>query len=52
MKSIFDMQEDLEKFLNYDNNERAHQGRNMKGRTPFQAFMEGISEEDNSGSAE
>jgi len=24
------------------NHERTHQGRNMKGRTPYQAFVDGI----------
>jgi len=50
-ESISEMQEDLDKFLNYYNNERTHQGRNMKGRTPFQAFVEGIPEEVKGGSA-
>ena len=50
-ESLSEMQEDLEKFLSYYNNERAHQGRNMNGRTPFQAFIDGIPEGDESGSA-
>jgi hypothetical protein len=36
------MQKDLEAYLKKYNHERAHQGRNMKGRTPYQAFIDGI----------
>jgi hypothetical protein len=45
------MQEDLEKFFQYYNNERAHQGRNMKGKTPIQTFKDGIVKEQKGGSA-
>jgi hypothetical protein len=37
------MQNDLDKYLVHYNNERCHQGRNMNGRTPAQAFIDGIS---------
>jgi len=36
------MQSDLDNYLHEYNYERAHQGRNMNGRTPHQAFVEGI----------
>jgi hypothetical protein len=36
------MQKDLEAYLKKYNHERTHQGRNMKGRTPYQAFVDGI----------
>ena len=41
-ESLQEMQEDLDIYLHTYNYERAHQGRNMNGRTPFQAFVEGI----------
>ena len=41
-ESIDEMQKDLNKYLRIYNHERAHQGRNMNGRTPYQAFMDGI----------
>jgi hypothetical protein len=36
------MQKDLEAFLKQYNQKRTHQGRNMKGRTPYKAFIDGI----------
>ncbi|EQA72837.1 hypothetical protein LEP1GSC059_3375 [Leptospira noguchii serovar Panama str. CZ214] len=36
------MQIDLEIFFEEYNCKRAHQGRNMNGRTPSQVFIEGI----------
>jgi transposase InsO family protein len=41
-ESLGEMQEDLDTYLNVYNYERAHQGRNMNGRTPHIAFVEGI----------
>jgi len=41
-ESIDEMQRDLETYLQYYNNERTHQGRNMKGRTPYKAFTDGL----------
>jgi transposase InsO family protein len=41
-ESLEEMQTDLDSFLHIYNYERAHQGRNMNGRTPHQAFVEGI----------
>jgi len=40
------MQTDLDVYFYHYNNERAHQGRNMNGRTPYQAFMDGIKIDD------
>jgi hypothetical protein len=36
------MQKDLETYLSFYNNKRPHQGRNMRGRTPARAFMDGL----------
>jgi transposase InsO family protein len=41
-ESLEDMQKDFDTFLEIYNKERSHQGRNMNGRTPLQAFVEGI----------
>lgn len=40
--SIDEMQKDLETYLHYYNRKRSHQGRNMNGRTPYKAFIDGI----------
>jgi hypothetical protein len=36
------MRLDLDNYPHTYNYDRAHQGRNMNGRTPFRAFVEGI----------
>jgi len=41
-ESLDEMQSDLDSFLHMYNYERPHQGRNMNGRTPHQAFIEGL----------
>jgi transposase InsO family protein len=41
-ESLEEMQNDLDSYLHIYNYERAHQGRNMNGRTPGQAFVEGL----------
>jgi transposase InsO family protein len=41
-ESIDEMQKDLETYLHHYNHERTHQGRNMKGRTPYKAFTDGL----------
>jgi transposase InsO family protein len=41
-ESIEEMQADLDAFLVLYNTKRPHQGRNMNGRTPYQAFLDGI----------
>ena len=43
-ESVEEMQTDLDIFLDSYNQERSHQGRNMNGRTPLQAFLEGLPE--------
>ncbi len=45
-ESIDEMQTDLDIYLYHYNNERAHQGRNMNGRTPYQVFIDGIKIDD------
>ena len=41
-ESVDQMQNDLDVYLNYYNTQRARQGRNMDGRTPYQVFTQGI----------
>jgi transposase InsO family protein len=41
-ESLEEMQQDLDTYFHVYNYERAHQGRNMNGRTPYQVFVEGI----------
>jgi len=41
-ESLGEMQTDLDVYLHHYNHERAHQGRNMNGRTPYQAFLDGL----------
>jgi len=41
-ENLQEMQTDLDSYLHIYNYERAHQGRNMNGRTPAQAFLEGM----------
>jgi len=43
------MQEDLFTYLHHYNNERPHQGRGMNGRTPYQAFIDGLPKDETSG---
>ena len=50
-EGISEMQKDLEEYLEYYNEKRAHQGRNMRGRTPKQAFFDGVRKEKKGGSA-
>lgn len=40
-ESLDEMQTDLESYFALYNKERSHQGRNMNGRTPYQAFLDG-----------
>ena len=46
-ESVDEMQKDLDAYMKEYNNDRAHQGRNMKGRTPHKAFLDGISKAGN-----
>jgi transposase InsO family protein len=41
-ESLEPMQKDLNTYLHHYNHERAHQGRNMNGRVPYQAFIDGL----------
>jgi len=41
-ESVEQMQKDLDSYLNHYNRERTHQGRNMNGRVPYQAFLDGL----------
>ena len=41
-ESLEPMQKDLDAYLHRYNHERAHQGRNMNGRVPYQAFIDGL----------
>lgn len=41
-ESVGEMQKDLDAFMLHYNTKRPHQGRNMRGRTPNKAFMDGL----------
>ena len=41
-ESVEQLQADLDKYLDFYNRERAHQGYRTKGRTPYQAFLDGV----------
>jgi len=41
-ETVEEMQNDLNQYLDSYNNKRTHQGRNMNGRTPYQAFTDGL----------
>ena len=41
-EGLDEMQVDFDEYLNTYNQDRAHQGRNMNGRTPYQAFIDGL----------
>ena len=43
-ESLEQLQRDLDQFLNFYNRERAHQGYRTQGRTPDQAFLDGVKE--------
>lgn len=44
--SVEEMQADLDTYLEHYNQQRTHQGRNMNGRTPNQAFQNGLPKSD------
>ena len=48
-ESVDEMQQDLDEYLVHYNQERPHQGRNMKGRTPATVFVEGLKKKPKSG---
>ena len=41
-ESLDQLQADLDRYLQFYNRERAHQGYRTQGRTPYQAFLEGV----------
>lgn len=43
-ESLDELQRDLDRYLEFYNRERAHQGYRTKGRTPYQAFLDGVAE--------
>jgi len=43
-ESLAELQQDLDEYLRFYNRERAHQGYRTKGRTPYQAFLDGVKE--------
>lgn len=45
-ESVEEMQNDLDGYFKYYNQERTHQGRGMEGRTPFKAFWDGLIKHD------
>lgn len=51
-ESIEEMQKDLEVYLKQYNHERTHQGRNMNGRTPYTAFIDGLPKIEKQGKTE
>lgn len=45
-ESVEELQKDLDEYFRHYNHDRAHQGRDMNGRTPYQAFLDGAPKED------
>ena len=43
-ESLEQLQRDLDQFLNFYNQERAHQGYRTQGRTPYQTFLDRVKE--------
>jgi transposase InsO family protein len=41
-ETVEEMQKDLDAYFQIYNTKRPHQGRNMRGRTPYQAFIDGL----------
>ncbi len=41
-ESVAQLQADLDQYLEFYNRERPHQGYRTQGRTPYQAFTDGI----------
>ena len=41
-ESLDQLQRDLDRYVEFYNRQRAHQGYRTQGRTPFQAFLDGI----------
>jgi transposase InsO family protein len=51
-ETVKEMQTDLDEFLVRYNTQRPHQGVNMNGRTPYQAFVEGLLVEEEESAAD
>ena len=45
-ETVEEMQKDLDGWLETYNTKRPHQGRGMDGRTPYQAFLDGLNWEE------
>jgi hypothetical protein len=43
-ESLDQLQADLDRYLEFYNRERAHQGYRTQGRTPYQAFLQGVNQ--------
>jgi transposase InsO family protein len=43
-ESLDQLQADLDRYLEFYNRERAHQGYRTQGRTPYQAFVDGVNQ--------
>ena len=43
-ESLDQLQGDLDRYLEFYNRERAHQGYRTQGRTPYQAFADGVNQ--------
>ncbi len=41
-ESLDQFRADLDRYLEFYNRERAHQGYRTQGRTPYQAFLDGV----------
>jgi len=41
-ESVAQLQTDLDRYLEFYNRERPHQGYRTQGRTPYQALMDGV----------
>ena len=43
-ESLDHLQQDLDRSLEFYNRQRAHQGYRTQGRTPYQAFLDGVNQ--------
>jgi len=48
-EAVDEMQQDWDEYLKHYNQERPHQGRNMKGKMPATVFVEGLKKKPKSG---
>jgi hypothetical protein len=40
--TLEELQEDLDQFITYYNNDRTHQGKRCQGKTPMETFLDGM----------